>query len=302
MEVTSLKQNWMNERKSRLLETANRSAADKDKERLRKVLESFKSNSLNKKLIKSVYFKLMNSASGRALRLFNNWKALPNRNLRDDLLGKAANELERKLGLLVFRRLKAVNDPLKEQMVRGELIQKQVCKDIINKTMSAQKRMFLHWSDVVKSFRTVQTVNKAHLFFNRLNDVITANSRGVLYDSNSLRKLHFINLLVKSLQAKKRDGFLTWKHLSANKGTETAFMLRIKRHLIESISVKRSLNDERLVSNALNKFAINAKHQKFVASIYQKLLGTSSGKMLLLFNRWKALPERKGTNMAEIAF
>ena len=177
----------------------------------------------------------MNSASGRALRLFNNWKNLPTRNLRDDLLGKAANELERRLGLLVFKRLKAVNDPLKEQMVRGELIQKQVCKDIITKTMSSQKRMFLHWVQAVRDFRAIRIFKLTNKFFDGLNDTVRNNNKLLLTQGLSdQKKIDVLQRIFNTQRTRLQDGLNLWRKYIQVTKMESNWLNERKARMIES--------------------------------------------------------------------
>ena len=74
--------------------------------------------------------------------LLKRWKALPKKR-RNHMLGRAVNNLERNLSKWA-NAVKSSYDHIKDELLRGQSKQKQACKEMINKTINDQKRMWVH--------------------------------------------------------------------------------------------------------------------------------------------------------------
>ena len=80
---------------------------------------------------------------------FNLWRAIPER--QDTELMKLGNAFERKLGKIIQNNLKSTFDPLKDVNYDALATKKLCIRRLFEKTMSSSKRMFIHWSLIVKN-------------------------------------------------------------------------------------------------------------------------------------------------------
>ena len=103
-----------NKEKTFVIEKLERFAMQKDKFALAEVLRLFRLNAKKSENVKRLHKMLLNTKIGKALELFKKWKNLPEKP-KDDMLGRAANDLERKLAHHAKKALKSGFDPLKDE-------------------------------------------------------------------------------------------------------------------------------------------------------------------------------------------
>lgn len=103
------------------------------------------------------------------------------------------------------------------------MIQKRTMIELINRTMSVQKRMFLEWVQISESDRELKTYRKTIEVFEKLNEVICERvdsslfsskyehnrrlsvMRRLIFDYQQIRK-KFLNIwLQRVLEARKKD-------------------------------------------------------------------------------------------------
>ena len=125
------------------------------------------------------------------------------------------------------------------------------------------------------SQKTVEICSGTTNFFDKLNDLLANNHRNLLFDTVRDRKAEVLKSLLKSLNLMVRSAFNIWSSVAANEQVQEGYMHRIKEHVIETFERKTGGNKNNLLADALRHFARNARMQKFIASIYQKLLGSS---------------------------
>ena len=91
-----------------------------------------------------VFNRFFNTTAGRCVKVFQKWKGLPLP--RDDQLIKRCNRLERVLTNIARKNISRNSfEMLKECLEDGEACKKRAIRNLLQKTMSQHKRLFLKW-------------------------------------------------------------------------------------------------------------------------------------------------------------
>ena len=120
--IMEIEDKMANKEKTFVIEKLERFAMHKDKFgfSLAEVLRLFRLNAKKSENVKRLHKMLLNTKIGKALELFKKWKNLPEKpSSKDDMLGRAANDLERKLAHHAKKALKSGFDPLKDEKNAG---------------------------------------------------------------------------------------------------------------------------------------------------------------------------------------
>jgi len=114
-----------------------------------------------------VYQRLFATTAGKGMVLFIKWRSIPER--KNTQLVKNANRFEHALAKLAARCLRLGFNPLQEQLQEGEALKKRAIINLLNKTMSQHKRMFLSWSNTMKSAKALLKCRRTIMFCESLN-------------------------------------------------------------------------------------------------------------------------------------
>lgn len=121
--------------------------------------------------MQTVFKKLLGTTCGRVFNIFNKIKNLPLR--RNDENLKRCNRFEHALASLAVKNLKlSWNAPLKDALLEGEAVKKKAILNLLNKTMSAHKRMFMHWHEFAVTQRHLIKCRMTIDFFEHLKSTL----------------------------------------------------------------------------------------------------------------------------------
>ena len=232
------------------------------------------------------------------LQLFNRWKALPERNQA----AQGASRLEQSIRRVLSRGLKSSYDAFKNESVKASIAQRQACRQLITVTMSSSKRMFIHWRQYNSSQRLLDLCQRSESFFSILNGKLSENH------SKLIKKSTF-DLMREKVAQQIFNNQKNQQQTALKKWAENCKLAQIQEELDREVGRNSLKNLERLTSSkfeqnlasTLNTFKRNSSLCKLIEGLYGKLQGTSSGRMLRLFNKWKNLPDIRSQDLVSKA-
>ena len=132
------------EKKKILLESLQGFLRNSTSGKLREILIKFKKNSSISSIQDRFFKKLLSTKAGGVINSFQKWKNLPIP--KDNEALKKGRKFERSLEDILHHNLKASFDPLKDVYFEALNAKRYCIRKLLDKTMSANKRMFLLWA------------------------------------------------------------------------------------------------------------------------------------------------------------
>lgn len=146
--------------------------------RVRTTLQNFSKNAKISNVMLKVYHRLFSTTAGRVIALFQKWKVLP---VPEDPEKIAiAIKCERILASVATRALKNSFESYKQELFEGEAVKKRAIINLLNKTMSGQKRYFLRWHQYVETGKKILLCKTTIDFFEELNTKAALHVAGCL--------------------------------------------------------------------------------------------------------------------------
>jgi len=115
---------------------------------LRIALNKFDQNARISNIQARFFKRLFNTRAGLYVLSFQKWKTVPEP--KDSEMYKLGNAFEKKLAKLIDNRLKSTFDPMKDINYDALSAKRWCIRVLIEKSMSGQKRAFLHWHNLAK--------------------------------------------------------------------------------------------------------------------------------------------------------
>ena len=296
--IMEIEDKMANKEKTFVIEKLERFAMQKDKFALAEVLRLFRLNAKKSENVKRLHKMLLNTKIGKALELFKKWKNLPEKP-KDDMLGRAANDLERKLAHHAKKALKSGFDPLKDEKNAGETKQKDILKNWIYLTMDKRTRMFFSWKHFTEKCKDAEKFQNIFNLANNLQDVINSNINPLMNEppTGVDKREEIMKMLLRNCMSRLREAFLKWKNVAKIMEIEDKMANKEKTFVIEKLERFAMQKDKFALAEVLRLFRLNAKKSENVKRLHKMLLNTKIGKALELFKKWKNLPEKPKDDM-----
>ena len=109
---------------------------------------------------------------GKALMIIHKWKSIPKR--KNDGQIRRCNKLERNLANYAMKGIKISFEKLKNELQDGEALKKRAIHNLMSKTMSQHKRLFLNWHSRVAQSKQVQKCARTISLFERITQTLNS--------------------------------------------------------------------------------------------------------------------------------
>ena len=260
--IMEIEDKMANKEKTFMIEKLERFAMQQDKFALAEVLRLFRLNAKKSENVKRLHKMLLNTKIGKALELFKKWKNLPEKP-KDDMLGRAANDLERKLAHHAKKALKSGFDPLKDEKNAGENKQKNILKNWIYLTMDKRTRMFLGWKHYSEKCKDAEKFQNIFNLANNLQDVINSNVNPLMNEppTGEDKRKKIMKMMLRNCHARLREAFLHWKNASIILNLQDTLSNDKKKFMIDKLNNFAIQKINFALSEILRLFLANSKKQ-----------------------------------------
>lgn len=114
-------------------------------------LKRFNQYSKISAIMTKVYSRLLSTSAGKIFLLITKWKNLPERK-NDEKIARCI-KFEKILAGKIAKCLQCFMAPIKGLMYEGEAVKKSAIRNLLVKTMSQNKRMFLKWHKTAEIYK-----------------------------------------------------------------------------------------------------------------------------------------------------
>ncbi|KAL4469082.1 hypothetical protein ABPG72_007761 [Tetrahymena utriculariae] len=270
---------------SRMIQNLGQQVRNGQKGKMRQTLNSFYINLKIKKVQINFFQSLLDTKAGQMLRVFRIWKEIPSR-----MIGPA-NKFQIKLQNFAHKRLRVFQDSMKFLFQEAENSKKRALQTLLLKTQSSYKRLFIEWKQMVYTDTMIRRCKLVINLFERVEQVIQANTQLVFTDDQKIRRMTaIVEKMIEQWRKKNYNYFFRWRRINQELKMEELLNDNNKKDVLTKMVeyVRRtSGNSHRFI---LRQFYTNYKVKYIQQKIFKALLDTSAGKVLHLFTLWKGLP------------
>jgi len=150
---------------------------------------------------------------GKIMQAWRNWKSIPK---VDNNSRKKCAIFEQKLSNYVNRTLRLSFKPFLKNFEDGQSKKKQAVIQLINTTMSGQKKMYNRWHALKEKTKQMNECRLVHSLFQSLNNTIKAVVDNAFIENKDTQiKEKALLQLFKNLQGNMGECFKRWRE--ANK-------------------------------------------------------------------------------------
>ncbi|EAR83251.2 hypothetical protein TTHERM_00999030 (macronuclear) [Tetrahymena thermophila SB210] len=276
----------------RMIQNLGQQVNNGQKGKMRSTLNSFYINMKIKKVQLNFFKSLLDTKAGQMLRVFRVWKEIPSR------MTGPANKFQIKLQNFAFKRLRVFQDSMKFLFQEAENQKKRALQTLLLKTQSSYKRLFIEWKQMVYTDRMIRRCKLVINIFERVEQVIQANTQMLFTDDQKIRRMTaIVEKMIEQWKKKNYNYFFRWRQINHELKMEELLNDNNKKDMLKKMVdyVKRSSgNSHRFV---LRQFYTNYKVKNIQQKIFKALFDTSAGKVLHLFMLWKGLPPPSDNEM-----
>ncbi|KAL4428740.1 hypothetical protein ABPG74_001894 [Tetrahymena malaccensis] len=269
----------------RMIQNLGQQVKNGQKGQMRQTLNSFYTNMKIKKVQINFFKSLLDTKAGQILRVFRVWKDIPSR-----MVGPA-NKFQIKLQNFAFKRIRVFQDSMKLLFSEAENQKKRALQTLLLKTQSSYKRLFIEWKQMVYTDTMIRRCKLVINLFERVEQVIQANTQLVFQDDQKIRRMTaIVEKMIEQWKKKNYNYFFRWRQINHELKMEELLNDNNKKDMLAKMVnyVRQSSgNSHRFV---LRQFYTNYKIKNIQQKIFKGLFDTSAGKVLHLFMLWKGLP------------
>ena len=143
-----LQEIFKNEKKTVALKFFNNVIHKSEHGNILRMIEKFKKNVAISKISKNFFNKLLQTKSGKVVRLFEIWKSIPD--IKIAKKKKQAIKFESRLHKMTLKFIKSAFDPFKNDSYEGSNKKKHCISKLIAASMSEEKKKFLLWRQIIR--------------------------------------------------------------------------------------------------------------------------------------------------------
>ena len=178
--------------------------------KIREVINKFKINRKITDIQRNFLKRLLMSKAGMVLIAFRKWTSLPE--LTDKKLSEKGNKFEAGLKKYVERTMGRALSGFKNEYDLGQAAKKRAVIQLINITMSGQKKFYQRWQNITEKSKLINECKMLGNIFNTLNLLIKSVADNVFSDNKANKiKIDAINRIYLNMNLGLGDSLKRWR-------------------------------------------------------------------------------------------